>query len=284
MDFVFQQWNYGGTLYLSKQIGLVQITGFIVSLIFIFGNRLKKWRTLFSILTIFFAGSLLLMLPLTDFVWSRITLLQKFQFPWRLLSLVVFTASVISSFAVAAFKNTKFTMLYVIGLSILALIIYYPFYQAKDYLLKPESFYSGIYYSTTDTGESGPRWSVRFMEHTASASSEFIEGIGSIHQTGRSSTKRQYSIKVDSSSARIRENTLYFPNWEVFVNGKKVPVEFQDRLNRGLITYNIDKGENKVLIKFGDTKLRIISNLTSLTSLITLFVFGVFSFRTQKIK
>ena len=139
----------------------------------------------------------------------------------------------------------------------------------KGFLSKPESFYSGIYNSTTDTGESAPIWSVRFMEKRPSAEIEVVEGKASIKKLSRTTNKRAYEIESDGKS-RLRENTLYFPGWRVFVDGKEQNVEFQDPNSRGLITFFLNNGKHKVDIIFGNTKLRSAADSISLVSLFSL--------------
>lgn len=274
LDFVLPSWSYGGTALLSKQIGLVQFIGILLSLFYI--KKLKGTRRyLYVLLLTVLIFSLFLMVKESDFIWSTISLLQKFQFPWRLLSVVVFSSAVLASISVLLFKSKRNATITVIAFCILAVVLYFPYYKANGYIDKPESFYNGIYKSTTDTGESSPIWSIRFMEHAPKSQVEFIDGKGSIRLVQKKSTTHSYVVTVSSSTARIRENTLYFPNWTVYVNGKKVSVEFQDETNRGLITYYLSKGVNKIDVKFEDTKLRTYADIISMLSLAGLaVVFG----------
>ena len=64
--------------------------------------------------------------------------------------------------------------------------------------------------------------------------------------------------------------TFYFPGWRVYVDGVKTSIEFQDPNSRGLITYNVSKGEHNVKIVFEDTKVRLLGKILSL------FFIGVF--------
>lgn len=277
MNFVNLSWSYGGTAYLSKQIGIVQIVGVILGTICLVVSKKDYKRLLYVILIIPLILSLFLMLPYSNFLWENISLIQKFQFPWRLLSVVVFTSAALSSFIFIDKKRAKLFLSITIFMGITVVILYYPYYKANGYLTKPESFYTGVYKSTTDTGESSPIWSVRFMERAPLAPTEIIDGTATIKKIDSNTTTRKYEINVSTDKARVRENTLYFPNWEVSINGEKTDIEFQDRANRGLITYYVPKGKNNVAIVFKDTKLRILSNVLSLVSLIVLI--GLFFFK-----
>jgi len=67
-----------------------------------------------------------------------------------------------------------------------------------------------------------------------------------------------------SLRSRILENTLYFPGWNVLVDGSSVPLEFQDPANRGLITFWVNPGKHKIIVEFTETKLRLFSDYLSL--------------------
>src|SRR5205814_245907 len=142
------------------------------------------------------------------------------------------------------------------------------------YLYKPESFYSGIYKSTTDTGESAPIWSIRFMEHVPKAHIEVIGGQAIIHERKRTSIDHEYLVNGQTSST-LRENTLYFPGWSVFIDGQKVPVQFQDPNSRGIMTFNVPRGSHKIVVAFHDTKIRIFADMLSLISLFGVMILGI---------
>lgn len=270
-DFFIPSWSFGGSQFLSKQIGIVQVVGIISAVLFSVKNRFAKQRSLSAVLMCALFISLILMLPVSDLIWQRVTIIQKFQFPWRFLSVTVFAAAILPVLPFLYVKNKKFLTVYTIALSFLAIALCFPYYQANGYILKPDSFYSGLYKGTTDTGESSPIWSVRFMEHATTFPAEFIDGNGSIKSVFRSSTRHDYIITVPKGNARIRENTLYFPNWEVYINGQKAPIEFQDKENRGLITYYVASKKNDVKIIFKNTKLRNFADLISIISLTAFF-------------
>lgn len=269
-DFFFSQWSYGGTLTFSKQIGIVHwigIFGSIIATYYLYRNKSKLWMVSLGSFLIFWI-TLFLMTSASNPIWQSITLLQKFQFPWRFLSLAVFLSSLLGAVALHSFpdKHKKFFLLILVaGL----LVVNKDYWHANGFLYKPESFYTGIYNSTTDTGESAPIWSVRFMEHPPKSHVEIISGKGSIKELNRTSTSHSYEITTESK-ARIRENTLYFPGWKVLVNGKTTAVEFQDPQNRGLITFWVSGGKHNINIIFTETRLRFSSNLISGASLVLL--------------
>jgi hypothetical protein len=149
-------------------------------------------------------------------------------------------------------------------------------WKPKAYSQKQEDYYSGIYESTTDTGESSPIWSVRFMEHRPTAPLEIAEGAVIITHGKRTTTTREYSV-VAREPARLVENTLYFPGWKVYVDGVKTGVQYQDPEYRGLITFRVSEGVHDINVIFEDTKLRYVADMVTLGTfgLMTLTACGV---------
>jgi hypothetical protein len=284
---VYSTWNFGGSGQLSVEIGIMHWMVVITSIIFIvflfFRKHDKKTRVdkkfffLFFLAFVFFWISILLMLPISRGVYELFTILQKFQFPWRFLSLSVFSCSVLAGFLTHVFlsKRNKIS----IGVGLLVIVLTVQFWSPKGFTQKSESFYSEVYEGTTDTGESAPIWSVRFMEKRPKDFAEIVEGKASIDVNKRTSVVHEYNVQIESSTIRFLENTLYFPGWHVYVDGNEVPSDklyFMDPNYRGLINFYVDSpGTKNIRIEFKETKLRSVSNIISSVSgiiLICLFI------------
>ena len=186
----------------------------------------------------------------------------------------VFVSSMLGAIAVARIPSKYRAAVVCISLS---LIIFssYTMWRAKKYSSKPEEYYSGIYNSTTDTGESSPIWSVRFMEHRPTAEYEVIEGEAVIQPLRRTTTRHEFTVTA-KSDARIVDNTLYFPGWSVRVDGQSVEVQFQDPQYRGLMTFLVPVGEHRVVVSFGNTKLRKVANILSVGGLVVIVFYETF--------
>jgi len=278
-DFFISAWSYGGTLALSKQIGVVHwavVAGNIIAGYFLYKKRNKLWIICLGSFVVFWIA-LFFMMSFSNFIWQTITILQKFQFPWRFLSVSVFLSAMMGGILFSLISNRckKIVLLiFVVGL----LVINKDYWHANGFLNKPESFYAGIYNSTTDTGESGPIWSVRFMEKRPKAKVEIITGDGNIKEITRSVTKREYLVEA-KERMRILENTLYFPGWTVRVDGKLVDIQFQDPKYRGLMTFYVEKGRHTLNIAYAETKVRLFSDILSLFSLA--IIGGLFIFKPK---
>lgn len=271
-QLLYGPWDYGGTGVFTVQIGITHI--FLVLLgIFLFLRLFKrdpKQRILFMGTLVFLIISIFLMLEQARPIYENITTLQKLQFPWRFLTIVVFGTSLIGAFIISKLKFMNKNLITYI-LIIVTIVLTVNYWHAKEYRKIDNNFFEKIYAGTTDTGESSPIWSIRFMEKTPKDTIEIIEGKGQIVKLPRLSTNHEYVIDA-KEKIRIRENTLYFPGWKIYDNNQLVTaVEFQDPKNRGLMTFYMGPGIHNVIVKFEDTKVRKISNYVTLLS-----IFGVF--------
>lgn len=275
----FGNWSFGGSGQFSIQLGIVPwIFVFLLPICAYLLYKRKHEKNnliLLGFSAFFLFVSLFLMLEISKPVWVAITTLQKFQFPWRFLSVSVFSVSIISALVVYSLKNQKMQNIFLLMVLISSVLLTKNYWKAKDFLIKPESFLKGVYNSTTDTGESSPIWSVRFMEKRAKDNAEVIEGKASIKKISRTTISRSYEI-VSIGKSRIKENTLYFPGWKVFIDGKEEKnIEFQDPANRGLITFFVTNGKHKIDVRFENTKLRKASDFISCVSLLSLLLLGI---------
>ncbi|MEK7533155.1 MAG: 6-pyruvoyl-tetrahydropterin synthase-related protein [Patescibacteria group bacterium] len=276
-SFLYSPWSYGGGNELSKWLGAGQILALGLSFFALEKNTKHRRFIIVCMLLLFF--SLFAMTANSAPVWNAVTLLQKFQFPWRLMSVTVFLIAGIGAFVVyiAPEKSRRWTALILVIISIFGTI---PMWRAKEYKVFPQSYFTGIYNSTTDTGESSPIWSIRFMEKRPEALAYMVPLAGTINVGERSTTLKVYRVNV-KEPARFVESTLYFPGWQVFINGSPLAIEkliFQDPTYRGLMTFDLTPGDYDIRFEFGETKLRRISNYLSLGAL-ALFVVSIGTIR-----
>ncbi len=279
-DLIYGNWNYGIGGQFSVQVGIVHWLSVLLSFplsFYLYKKKNKLW-ILTTGFTFIFLITLFLMNQASNFIWERITILQKLQFPWRFLSITVFAASVLGGLSISVISNKKIRLLAASLLFISVLFLNKDYWHVKGYLEKPESFFTGIYNSTTDTGESAPIWSVRFMEKRPKTPLEVISGEATVIEIDRKVTMHSYQVEA-LGSTQLRENTLYFPGWKVLVDGKPVDIEFQDENNRGVMTFWVDAGKHRVDVMFEETKLRLFSNLISAASLVLLLGYNVWGIK-----
>lgn len=277
-SLIYGNWSYGISGQFSVQVGVIHFTLGILSIPLVFllskNEKILRILTLGTLIILFL--SIFLMHESAMFIWNNVSTLQKFQFPWRFLSIAVFATSVLGGILVSRLAIKK--GIAVALLIFVILLINKDYWRAKEYLVKDESFFTGIYNGTTDTGESAPIWSVRFMEKRAPSPVEVISGEALVKVLQRKTTRHSYEIEA-KNDVRLRENTLYFPGWKALVDGKAVDIEFQDRNSRGLITFPVSPGNHIAEIVYKETKLRLFSNLISAFSLVLLLGYNVWGIK-----
>lgn len=275
LTLLYGEWNYGITGQFTTQIGFASIIGLLTTIWTIFKVKSKEVRYLLCGFLLFGLLALFLTLSYSNFIYEVITTFKKFQFPWRFLSLSTFAFAVIAPSFLYLLKEEKHKKLFTVALCIIAILPTYSYWQAKDYKVIPDSFYDKVYYGTTDTGESAPIWSVRFMEKEAESRMQVIEGEAEIWEGKRTSVSHSYDVTA-KTPVRLVENTLYFPGWKVISGSKEISTEFQDPNYRGLMTFMLPEGKHEISIVFEDTKLRTLSNLTSIFSFIGILIFLIY--------
>ncbi len=287
--FFYSPWNYGGTNELSKALGFPQWIGIVAAGILLVKTKEKKRNVLIAGSLIIFIVSLFIMTSWSTAIWRASKLLQEFQFPWRFLSVSVFTAAVLGGislpYLITKLQKRFRVSPHVLRIVLIIVIVGVTFYMwvPKAYQVHDDSYYSGIYPGTTDTGESSPIWSVRFMEHTPDNPLDVIDGDATVIIGKRTTTEHDYTVTVRSPTLMM-ENTLYFPGWMIYVNGLQTGIEWQNPTYRGLMTFPMTPGaDQRVRVVFQDTKVRRIADWLSLATLIlgTMTGVGVFLWRKK---
>lgn len=279
--FIYSPWSFGGGNELSKWLGASQWLALIMAF-FVLEKNSKRQKLLIACIVLLFF-TVYAMTGSAGPLWNTVTLLQKFQFPWRLLSVTSFLLAVIGALVVTL-SSPKWRRQTALLLVAVAIITTVPMWRAKEYKRYPETFFTGIYNSTTDTGESSPIWSVRFMEKRPEQAAYLIPEAGNITIGMRTSTMRSYHVEV-KNTARFVENTLYFPGWQVTINGVPLPpdkLQFQDPAYRGLMTLELMPGSYDIRFSFSETKLRRIADGISIVAFVGLAVLGTIAIIWRK--
>lgn len=258
--FFYSPWDYGGSSTLSKFLGWSQLAVIAgAASLWVLRKRCGHRGLIGGVLVLLFV-TLLVMTDMSGWLWNHVSLLPKFQFPWRFLSVAVFVTALLGGLLTVASGKRKNAVS--LGISILAIMGTTGMWHARTYAVYPQSFFTGIYHGTTDTGESSPIWSVRFMEREPVSAMSVIDGDARVTVTSRSTTRHAYEV-VAAKQTLLVEQTLYFPGWSIVVDGKPAVLEYQDPNYRGLMTFTVSPGTHEVVVSFADTRVRRISTVIS---------------------
>ena len=248
--------NSGVNIGTPIQVGLVSSLILLLSLIYFFTNKDKK--VLFFL--IFSATSFFLVTKSSLFFWQHTPLLSYALYPWRFLSLLVLSTAFL---AVYLIERTKFKIIFSI------LLIFAVIYTSRHYFLKPAQFEHNLPTNTLATqNEFNTIWSSEetFKDRPLIGSSQKI----SVSNLSKST----YSVLFGAETSQLTKITIrkmYFPGWQVKVNGQNHSIEIKD----GLISFDLPSGSWQIEVKFSESPLRKTANLITVLSfavLILLFV------------
>ena len=286
--FLDRSWGYGASVLgsgdgVSFQIGWPHWGLVLLSLpLFFFLRKDKKILVLYlGILTIFLF-SVFMTHNKSAFIWEKIGLLRYTQFPWRFLSLSIFSASLIGGIAIMPL-NKQLRKYAVIVIAIVSILLNFAFF-------KPDKFS----FDLTDSKKlSGELWNEQRIagisdylpvgayqpREAAPDGPLVVEGEAGIKNFVNKSNYWQFDAVV-KTSAKIELPVFDFPNWEVYINKRRIPHNNANFLRR--IQFNLEPGSYKVSGKLADTPIRAISNIVSLlsfASLIFLTTYGKNKFK-----
>lgn len=267
-NFLNKPWGQVG--HVAVQIGFFQLVALITALILLINNKLvaKEKKTIIFCLVIF-GFSLFLILPISIPLWESITLLRQFQFSWRMLSLVSLATALLGFTYLNLPKVKRFYWLLVLLIVVSSISFWLP-QEGFDKI--DESYYWNFPLNTTYFGEADVIWSAGPAKEYPNNRYAVISGQGLIKEQVQKSNLHRLQVSAQTPVS-IVDRTQFFPGWRVFVDGKNTPVQFQDANQRGLIVFEVPKGEHQVEIAFGRTKDRIIAETITLISLVVLAIY-----------
>ncbi|MBI3576794.1 hypothetical protein HY086_02010 [Candidatus Gottesmanbacteria bacterium] len=202
-------------------------------------------------------------------LWEHLSFLRQFQFSWRLLALINFSSALA---AASFFQLSIFKKQWVYPLVVILVIVSTAYYwhpaEGFDKIADEGQFWN-YPLNTTYFGETDVIWSAGPALAYPSAQAEVIDGKGTVNNFSKKTQVHAYSVSA-RTDVRLVDHTQYFPGWRVYVDGAKVPIQFQDANWRGQLTFAIPRGEHRVKVSFEETPLRLAADSLSIATLGTL--------------
>jgi hypothetical protein len=163
---------------------------------------------------------------------------------------------------------------------ILSTVVYWNPPEGYDRI--DESYYWNYPLTTNYYGEVDTIWSEGPAKAYPKNRVDLAAGLATIQGYMQKGTIYSYAVSAQTPTT-IVQRTQYFPGWIVLVDGKKVPIEFQDQNYRGLITYQVPAGDHTIDVRFAQSKIQQISNYLSIATLITLLLSIVYMRKKSKL-
>jgi hypothetical protein len=115
-----------------------------------------------------------------------------------------------------------------------------------------------------------PRWVQKLPQAMSGAKVENLTGKETINLLQVTPNKTVFNTFL-TTQRTIQVNTIYFPGWYAYVNGKPTDILYNNPM--GLIDLSLNKGLNNVQIVFMETPVRLFSDLISIISVGGLLAF-----------
>ena len=252
-------------------------TVFILALSLFIFSKLKKKESLFflffsiTILAAFFS------LSVSEPIW-KILPSQFIQFPFRLLSYLIFGLGFLAAFVIDHSKKRKtITAGFIL---ILVAFSSYSYIAPEKRVFRDNSFYFTNEATTTVQDEYMPKWVKQKPLKRYEKKVEIIEGSPSTSLRASGEIKnliyndsKKLTFDLESNvDSRIRINTIYYPGWQAKVNGKEFQI-FYDNPS-GVIELDVIPGENNIEITFDEAPIRLVSDFISVGAFGVLLVWS----------
>lgn len=230
----------------------------------------KKNLLLLSLfLTILFS---FMMLEISKPLWEITPLINNFQFTYRLLGITMLSMAIIAAITTTYINSTKF--IYLISFLVIFTTILnwgnrksVP--EVTDYILEqqlPNTATNGSAIYQAITIWSDPNRP--FASSIPKKNIEILKGNGEIIALERKNTYHSYIINAYSELI-VKENTLYFPGWKVYINGKSKNIDILHSSSpSGIISFTVPKGMHKVEVMFLDTYAETLGKIISISILL----------------
>lgn len=280
-------WGYGPSVWETKDDRMSFQVGhphWIISLV-VLGLVIRRyWKTgkinNFSFISVFFvaAGWFATFMAHTRStnIWQAIPFLQFVQFPWRFVTLSIFSFSIVAGAFVVLFeKRGKSFSKWLAAILIIGIV-----FLGKDYF-KPERMGP-----VTDKEKfSGAAWELQqnagiydylpksvkdVPKKPQKTVADIVEGRGKIIDVEQGTNWANFKVVADSDSVKVRINIFQFPDWRVFTDGKKSEIFLNDD-EWGRIHISVPAGEHTITARLYDTQPRKVGNIISIVSWLALF-------------
>lgn len=212
-------------------------------------------------------------------IWNLFApLLSILQFPWRFLVISTFFSSFLAGAIVQFFPENFWRFPLVAALLLLPIVINLPTnFRPKTYEFvdkyRPEDPCG-----TSWGYEYFPIWIKACLKKDPDLPIEVVSGKAKLNKV--EIKPRFYQAQVEGEKSRVRLNEYYYPGWTLFVDDKKVAIDYNNWY--GLIEFSVPAGKHMIKTQFLDTPIRKISNLISLGSLPLLVIFWFVPWRRKR--
>ena len=269
-ELIYSPWGYGmmhakeGGM--SFQVGITQWIVVVLSGLLIIYYLVKKDKrnnkhiTEAGFYLIIFILSIILMLPISLPFWKMISDFVIVDFTWRILPVTIFSTAVLAGFVISKIRFHVFIALFILLAALYTNRNHIRINKSLDWSIP---FYLKLEKTTNSYDEYTPKWvGSEIVDKPPKNKIEFSSRKAEIRIIKESSNLLDFTINSDERGM-VKVNTLYYPGWNATVNSQKTQINS----DAGLINIPVDAGASHIILKFGETPLRLASDLVTLSAI-----------------
>ena len=274
-------WDYGSSIYgsgdtMSFALGYLQwIIPLAVLCVMFFSSKLKNFKLLILLCVAIVLASLFFSHYKSTPIWLKLTPLQFLQFPWRFLTLSVFSASLVAG----AFAKIIDKKLLTITLTLTLLL--------NANYFRPRTWFPNMTDQTKFSGDSW-RWQVTGSifdylpinaplppPDPAGGDLGITSGEGDYNRISKRTNFQEYQVDISTPTAVVELQTFYFPGWKVYLDGKEVSIEPKRDPLLGRMQIDVPAGNHNITALFTNTPIRTLGNTLSLISWFLVLIYFI---------
>ncbi len=247
--------------------GLLVVFLGLISFIIKF-KRFSKEEKIFIAWGIFmFLVSIFMMNHRSAFLWRTLPLLPYFQFPWRFLSMIVFSSPVF----LLGFSKWRFGKTISLIVIVLAIILNFGYFKTSEYLGREDEYYLNRYIPVSVASDEYRKTSEEYLrlpkDTSVRPSDNFPRAYADVPAIKQINEKNDLNAVVITDYKEkfiLNYNKYYYPGWFARIDGKKS--EIISGKPYGQITISVPEGAHTIEIGYRESPARLVFDLVSLIS------------------
>lgn len=215
-------------------------------------------------------------------VWGMLPFLSSTGGSHRLLLLTAFASSILGGYLSIYLLKKKVFLLLLIGFTIFSTILNWGHRRVIPEI-SDQNLINNVWKSTSE-GEghwyANSKWKSKkqpWFAKLPSSHLEIIKGSAEIKELQRSSTIHTYILSAKTPTV-LRENTLFFPGWQIFDNDTLIHI---DHDAEGVIRFQLPKGIHYIEVTYKDVFVLRVLKKISVFGFLSLLGYLLFHFLTR---
>lgn len=278
--FLDRSWGYGASSgigdTISFQIGWphVIIAGFFPLILLFLKKKNTKTIVLSIVVFLIFVLSIFMTHNKSAFIWEEIGILRFAQFPWRFLSLSIFTSSLLGGLLVYSLRDS-FAKIVTVILIVITVYLNWAYFKPNIFFLNlsDQEKLSGQLWQEQQRASIFDYLPVGAIEPKEQASNKPMIESGNSEVLYFKKKSNSWEGKFNVKSEALIELPIYdFPNWKVYEGAKEI--EHMRSAYLGRIVFKLKPGQHSLKGKLTDTEVRVVSNwITILSGILIVYIF-----------